>query len=163
MMLAAALWQGIREARASWLLPKGGAAPLFSLQKFEGGTVNLAELHGHVVMLDFWATWCGPCVAEMPTLHKLAREYESKGVTFVAADQDDPEDAKEAVQKFVTQVQPGLGPYVAMGDPAMTRQYKVRAFPTLYVIDGEGRVIDAREAQQPEIILRGVLDKALGH
>ncbi|HEX4621665.1 MAG TPA: TlpA family protein disulfide reductase, partial [Myxococcaceae bacterium] len=50
LMLAAALWQGIREARASWLLPKGGAAPLFSLQKFEGGTVNLADLHGQVVM-----------------------------------------------------------------------------------------------------------------
>jgi hypothetical protein len=49
-----------------------------------------------------------------------------------------------------------------MGDQAMTRQYKVRAFPTLYVIDGAGRVLDAREAQQSEIILRGVLDKALG-
>jgi thiol-disulfide isomerase/thioredoxin len=162
-VLAAAIWQGVREAKATWLLPSGSTAPPFSLKKFEGGTVDLAALHGRVVMLDFWATWCPPCVAEMPTLHKLAQEYESKGVTFVAADQDDPEVAAESVKNFVTHVEPGLGSYVAMGSEAMTRQYKVHAFPTLYVIDREGRVIDARESQQPEIIVRGALEKALAH
>src|SRR5215831_19715677 len=62
---------------------KGDAAPAFKLSRYGGGTVSLEELRGKVVMLDFWATWCVPCAVEMPTLTRLAREYEPRGFVFL--------------------------------------------------------------------------------
>jgi cytochrome c biogenesis protein CcmG/thiol:disulfide interchange protein DsbE len=159
--VAVATFQGVQQARHTQLLPEGSTAPAFSLSRFEGGTVSLEQLKGKVVMVDFWATWCGPCVAEMPMLHKIAQEYQAKGVEFVAADQDEPETAQEAIREFVTHDVPGLGPYVALPNREVSTSYKVRAFPTLYVIDRQGRVVDGIQSAVPEFILRHRLETAL--
>ncbi|HZH04648.1 MAG TPA: TlpA disulfide reductase family protein, partial [Myxococcaceae bacterium] len=78
------------ETRRSQLLERGSAAPPFSAARHGGGALSSDVLRGRVVMLDFWATWCPPCVEEMPSLLKLAREYEGRGLTLVAANRDDP-------------------------------------------------------------------------
>src|SRR5271165_507161 len=70
-----ALWAGIDEARRLRPRPSGREAPAVGFQRFGGGSVALASLRGKVVLLDFWGTFCGPCVEEMPVLVKLAREY----------------------------------------------------------------------------------------
>jgi cytochrome c biogenesis protein CcmG/thiol:disulfide interchange protein DsbE len=158
---AAAAYEGSQEVRRSRLLADGTPAPELSLPRFQGGVLSLAQLKGKVVLLDFWATWCGPCAAEMPSLQKLAREYEGKGLAFVAANHDQSPSAVRDVQGFVQRVVPGLDPYIAFANDGTALAYKVQALPTLYLIDRDGHVVDAMEGQQPEFLLRRAIEKAL--
>jgi len=139
--IAGLLFSGIEEARRSrpataapWL------APPFQLEKFGGGSINSSELRGKVVMLDFWATWCGPCIAEMPILLRLATEYESKGVVFLAASRDDPSVAKVQVGLFIDRRAPALARYAAFADQGTADAYDVSAIPTMVLIDRKGQV-----------------------
>jgi len=161
LALAAGIYEAVDAAKRSRLLPNGSPAPEFALQRYQGGQLQLGELKGQAVMLDFWATWCPPCVAEMPSLHQLAKEYESKGLRFVAANVDDPSNARAAVAAFVAQREPGLDPYVVFADGMVQARYKIEVYPTLYLIDRQGRVVDAMVGQQPEFIVRHRLEKAL--
>jgi len=139
--IAGLLWSGIQEARTSRPSEKGQRlAPSFHLEKFGGGSLSSSELRGKVVMLDFWATWCGPCIAEMPVLLKLASEYESRGVVFVAASRDDPSIAKVQVGLFIDQRAPSLARYAAFADDGTADAYAVSAIPTMAVIDRKGRL-----------------------
>jgi len=139
--IAGLLWsvvlQGERPRPAA---AQGRAAPDFRLEKFGGGEVRLADLRGKTVMLDFWATWCGPCIAEMPTLLKLAAEYEPKGVVFLAANRDDASVAKVQVGMFIDERAPALARYAAFADDATADAYAVSAIPTMVLIDRKGQV-----------------------
>ncbi len=139
--IAGLLYSGIQEARRQ-RPPESGQrqAPPFELEKFGGGAIRSSELRGKVVMLDFWATWCGPCIAEMPTLLKLASEYESRGVVFVAASRDDPSVAKVQVGMFIDQRAPGLARYAAFADDGTADAYAVSAIPTMVLIDRKGQL-----------------------
>ena len=135
------LWSGIQEARTSRPAEtRGQAAPPFRLEKFGGGSVSSSELKGKVVMLDFWATWCGPCISEMPVLLKLASEYEPKGVVFLAASRDDPSIAKVQVGMFIDQRAPTLARYAAFADDGTADAYAVSAIPTMVLIDRKGQL-----------------------
>ncbi|MBL8952296.1 MAG: TlpA family protein disulfide reductase [Myxococcaceae bacterium] len=129
------------EGAAGNLLPNGSTAPAFDLEKYEGGRVSSAELKGQVVLLDFWATWCGPCREEMPWLVEVAKEYEAKGVKFVAANADEPDEAKAALAAYVKSDVPGVAAYAAYGDAFTSGKYRVRALPTLYLIGKDGTVL----------------------
>ena len=73
-----------------------GPAPAFKLQSRDGKTVSLADLKGQVVMVNFWATWCGPCRQEMPHLEALYERYNSLGFTLLGVNvEDNPEGAKK--------------------------------------------------------------------
>ena len=65
-------------------LRTGAPAPAFALQSNSGKQLALADLKGQIVLVNFWASWCGPCRKEMPILEQLNRQYRSKGVTLVA-------------------------------------------------------------------------------
>jgi thiol-disulfide isomerase/thioredoxin len=139
--IAGLLWSGIQEARTSRPVETSGqAAPPFRLEKFGGGSVSSSELKGKVVMLDFWATWCGPCISEMPVLLKLASEYEPKGVVFLAASRDDPSIAKVQVGMFIDQRAPALARYAAFADDGTADAYSVSAIPTMVLIDRKGQL-----------------------
>jgi thiol-disulfide isomerase/thioredoxin len=139
--IAGLLWSGIQEARRSRPVEAGPrAAPPFRLERFGGGSVSSSELQGKVVMLDFWATWCGPCLAEMPTLLKLAGEYEPRGVVFLAASRDDPSVARVQVGMFIDQRAPGLARYAAFADEGTADAYSVSAIPTMVLIDRKGQL-----------------------
>ena len=74
----------------------GAAAPDFTLEDPGGRQVSLKELKGKVVFLNFWATWCPPCIQEMPTMEKLHQEMEKAGLVILAIDfQESPEEVKE--------------------------------------------------------------------
>ena len=137
----------------------GGPAPAFGFERYTGGRVSSEQLKGRVVMLDFWATWCPPCVEEMPMLVALAKEYEAKGVTFVAA--NDPDDSEEDLTTFINHTVPAVRPYAAYGDRASVAGFRVRALPTIYILDRQGTIIGSQTGQVSERKVRAWLDQAL--
>jgi thiol-disulfide isomerase/thioredoxin len=161
--LAALSYLGVREALRARLAADGTSAPAIRLQKYDSGTLSLADLQGKVVMLDFWATWCAPCQAEMPSLVKLAKEYESKGLVFVAASRDDMPDAPLFVQEFILSRMPDLAPYVVFAPDEIAATFQVTALPTLYFLDRRGQVVDAQRGMLSESELRQRIERALKH
>ncbi len=113
----------------------------------------------NVVMIDFWATWCGPCVEEMPVLAEVADEYSDQGVVFCALNQD--EDI-ETIQKFLDEkeldIMVGLDSAGAMG-----AAYGVQGIPTLVLIDKSGIVQSVHVGYRPDIkdVLQRELDTLL--
>ncbi|MBN1210041.1 MAG: TlpA family protein disulfide reductase [Myxococcaceae bacterium] len=149
------------EARRAKLIPDGVPSPSFQMERYGGGTLALDELRGSVVMLDFWATWCPPCQEEMPSLVKLAKEYESKGLVFVAASRDDDDVKYEVVDRFVKRRLPELAPYVVYASDDVARAFRVEALPTLYFLNREGKVSDAVRGMMSEPALRRRIESAL--
>ncbi len=160
-ILAGLVYLGVVDARRSRLFGRGEVAPPFELERYQGGQVKLSELRGRVVMLDFWATWCPPCVAEMPSLLKLAKEYEAKGLTFIAASRDEPHEARAVVQQFIARRAPELGPFVAFAPDPVAERYRVATLPTLYFIDREGRILSSHRGAASESRLRQWIEAAL--
>jgi len=155
------VYLGVLEARRAQLVPDGAAAPGFELQRHGGGVLKLEEFRGQVVMLDFWATWCPPCREEMPALVKLAKEYESQGLVFLAASRDDGDMAPQLVDGFIRRHLPELKPYVVYANDDMARAFQVSALPTLYFLDREGKVMDAQRGALSEDALRRRIERAL--
>ena len=143
-------------------IEKGNAAPGFKLLRYDGGTVSLAELRGKVVMLNFWATWCIPCAAEMPFLIRLARDYEPRGFVFLAVSEDERQTAQEQVSLFVAQIAPGLGRSVAFADGPTTLNYAVEDLPTTYLIGRDGRILESYTGYRSESLVRREVESALG-
>jgi len=155
-------YHGIYDAHRASALRSGAAAPPFKLARYGGGTVSLDELRGKVVMMDFWATWCPPCVAEMPALTKLAREYEPKGLVFLAVSEDDHETAPAQVGVFVAQRVPDLGRSVVFADGPTVESYGVESLPTLFLIGRDGRILESYSGYASESALRRRIESALG-
>jgi thiol-disulfide isomerase/thioredoxin len=112
-------------------------APVFLLNDLEGKPVSLAEAKGKVVLLNFWATWCGPCRAEIPDLVDLQKRYADKLEIIALATQEDDADQ---VRRFV--LDSGINYRVAMAPDDVVREYGgIAALPTSFVIDAQGRVV----------------------
>jgi peroxiredoxin len=119
---------------------RGQPAPPFALPDLHGRVVSLEALRGEVVLVNFWATWCGPCRAEMPELDAVAREYADAGFHVLAVNV--LEDA-ERVQRFGQELKLDLPLLV---DPAgeAYRAYNVHGMPTSFLIDRDGVIRDVR-------------------
>ena len=121
-------------------LGRSDKAPDFTLARADGqpGNVKLADLRGRVVLLDFWATWCPPCLAMMPTLHDLYREWQPRGAEFVAIDSDGPAISRAELQAFLVR-RPFPYP-VVIDDKEIGGLYGVYSIPHLVVIGRDGRI-----------------------
>ncbi|WP_224245451.1 TlpA family protein disulfide reductase [Hyalangium gracile] len=159
--IAGLVYLGVMEAQRSRLVPDGASAPSFQMERYGGGKLALSDLRGKVVMLDFWATWCPPCQEEMPSLVRLAKEYESQGLVFVAASRDDDDVKEELVDQFVKRNLPDLAPYVVYANDEMARAFQVEALPTLYFLDRDGKVTDAVRGMMSEASIRRRIENAL--
>lgn len=136
-------------------------APDFTLERLDGSRVTLSALRGKVVVIDFWATWCPPCRAEMPWLVELAKRLEPRGVVFVAIDEDDPPGQVPLVRQFAQEV-PGLERFAVLGNPDIETLYGVRSLPTLFVVDREGRIAERFVGQaDEETVLQAVVGVAM--
>jgi thiol-disulfide isomerase/thioredoxin len=115
-----------------------------------GREINMRNLHGKVVIIDFWATWCGPCVAEMPHLKELYKQYRDHGVEFIGVSLDQPEDqgGLEALKKFVDEKEISWPQYYqGKGwDSEFSGEWGINGIPALFAIDKDGnlRSVDAR-------------------
>ena len=112
------------------------AAPDFTLQDISGKKVRLADLKGRVVMLEFWATWCPPCRAEIPAVERLHREYGDKGLTVLAITLD--EGGWDEVKAFIAESK--ISYTVLKGTEDVSAEYKIRLIPATFLIDKEGNI-----------------------
>ncbi len=111
-------------------------APDFTLKGADGRNLRLQEQRGQVVLVNFWASWCGPCKQEMPHLGRLYDKYKSSGFTLLAVNIDD-----DAGHGLATAVKWGLKfPVLLDSQKAVTRLYDLGAMPSTVLIDRDGRV-----------------------
>jgi cytochrome c biogenesis protein CcmG/thiol:disulfide interchange protein DsbE len=112
-------------------------APEFALKDANGKVVHLADYRGKVVLLDFWATWCGPCTIEIPWFTEFQRKYKDRGFEVLGVSMD--EDGWKAITPFVTQKK--VNYRIVLGDDKTGDQYGgLEALPTTFVIDRDGRI-----------------------
>lgn len=113
-----------------------GPAPDFTLPSDKSGNVRLSELRGQVVMLNFWASWCGPCRQEMPLLEKLHQRYQPLGFTLLGVN---VEENSDAARRFLADL-PVSFPVLFDRANEVTRAYQVKAMPSTVLIDRDGRM-----------------------
>ena len=117
-------------------------APGFALTALDGKPVSIAGARGKVVLLNFWATWCGPCRAEIEDLIELQNKYKDRFQILSLIVQDD--DDQEAIKKFVEKS--GINYPVAIADDDLRMQYGgIVALPTSFLLDTEGRIVQKHE------------------
>lgn len=115
---------------------QGQLAPDFELKTLDGETVKLSDYRGKRVMLNFWATWCPPCRAEMPDMQKFQKD---KDVQVLAVNLSETESHPDNVQRFVDEL--NLSLTIPLDDEsAISNEYQVMAYPTTYMIDSNGRI-----------------------
>lgn len=113
-------------------------APAFSLKDADGRTVNLADYRGKVVLLNFWATWCGPCKIEIPWFIEFEQKYRDKGFAVLGVSMD--EDGWSVVKPYVAAAK--VNYRVLLGNDEVAQQYGgVDSLPTSFVIDRNGQIV----------------------
>jgi len=122
----------------------------FSLKNLEGKVINLADLKGKVVVLDFWATWCGPCKASFPAMQELVSKYKDKNVEFLFVNTWERAKEDETTKKVNTFINDKKYSFnvVFDYDDAITTKYKIEGIPTKIVIDKNGNIIAFGSSEQ---------------
>jgi thiol-disulfide isomerase/thioredoxin len=117
---------------------KSDAAADFTLQDMNGKNVHLADYRGKVVLIDFWATWCPPCVAAIPSIEKMHKTYKDRGLVVLAISMDNGDwDAVKSFLKFY-----GVTYTVLKGsdDNDIQAKYAVRTIPMTVLLDKDGNI-----------------------
>ncbi len=117
-------------------LRTGAPAPGFALNSSSGKAVNLADLKGQIVLVNFWASWCGPCRKEMPILEQLNKQYRAKGVTLVGVNVE-PNSASAIDWLKAT---PVSFPILFDVDSKVSKLYQVEGMPNTVILDRSGKV-----------------------
>ncbi|MEM9463398.1 MAG: redoxin family protein [Myxococcota bacterium] len=121
----------------------------FALEDLKGKTVKLEDYRGKVVLVTFWATWCGPCKKEMPELEKFQQANRDKGVEVLAINIDNF-NSRSKIKPFIDKNNLN-NIKVLLEEPEQLTQYDYRGIPALYVIDREGKVAHARTGYDPQL------------
>ncbi len=140
LLLVLVLPAGSKTTRAMVAVP----APNFKLPT-QNGTVSLEELRGKVVLVDFWASWCGPCRQSFPWMSEVAERNAAKGLVVVAINLDK---SREPADSFLRQFSPS---FIVAFDPAgkTAEAYNVEAMPSSYLVGRDGRVVYSHAGFDP--------------
>jgi peroxiredoxin len=137
----------------------GSLAPDFTLKTLDGSSINLSSLRGKNILLNYWVTWCVPCIEEMPTLQKLAQEYQGKDLVMLSIngiDQDDLAKVKDTVAKF------GMTyPVVLDEGDTIFKSYWLGFMPTTVFIDSQGMIRHIKFGGADETELRAKIEQLL--
>ena len=116
-------------------------APAFSFNSIEGNRVSLADLKGKYVFVDIWATWCGPCLQQLPAMKELEEKYRDAGIEFVSISVDNDSD-KAKWQKMVQEKEmAGIQLFAGRGS-SFHQDYKISTIPKFLIIGKEGEIIN---------------------
>ena len=146
------------------LFPKGSPSPSFvDYENFAGGNTSLSDLEGKYVYMDIWATWCGPCIREIPALKKLEQQFEGKNIEFVSISVDEGRgykgDAKAAYLGWKKMVADkdlsGIQLFADNGFMSkFIQDYKINSIPRFILVDPQGNIVsaDAPRPSSPDIV-----------
>ncbi|MBW8050974.1 MAG: AhpC/TSA family protein [Cytophagales bacterium] len=150
----------VKELYSKWQkLAEGKPAPLFSYPDINGDTISLSDFKGKFVYIDVWATWCGPCKAELPHLEKLQEHFkENENIVFVSVSVDN---TKEPWEKMVKEKEMKGVQLFALGWSAITKDYMINSIPRFLLIDNDGKIIDAN-APRPSGKIKEILENLKG-
>lgn len=137
-----AVWESLAPSSSSQMpLPPQNArkvAPDFDLKDSEGAEVQLSNLKGKVVLVNFWATWCEGCQVEIPWLIEFEKKYARRGLVVVGVSMDD--DGWKSVKPWMKQK--SVNYPVVIGDEALGKQFGLKGMPLTVLVDREGRIAD---------------------
>ncbi len=134
-------------------------APEFALKDADGKVLRLSDYRGKVVLLDFWATWCGPCKIEIPWFMDFERRYKDRGFAVVGVSMD--EEGWPAVKPFIQEL--AINYRIVLGDDATSRNYGgVDALPTTFIIDREGKIAAVHIGVVSKRDIQDGIEKLLG-
>lgn len=145
---------GLMEAHAVGGVQVGAAPPALGSVSVAQGTAptDLTQLRGRVVLLDFWASWCGPCRMMMPMLQRLSARFQAQGLTVLGVTDDSPEVAREVGRRL------GVS-YTLASSPSAMAAFGVRSLPTLVWVDRAGTVRDVTVGvESPAVLERRVAE-----
>lgn len=129
--------EGPQELEAEVGIEKGDLAPDFELETIAGETVKLSDFRGQKVLLNFWATWCPPCRAEMPDMQRFHEDYDD--AVILAVNLRETETSASNVESFLEEYEITFD-VLSDTDTVVANIYKAQALPTSYLIDTEGKI-----------------------
>ena len=162
IVAAGMLYFGFHMARRSGSesagVAKHGPAPDFTLETLDGKTMKLSDLRGKAVLLNFWATWCGPCKIETPWLVELQNQYGSQGLQVIGVAMDDS--GKDEIAKFAKEM--GMNYPVLLGKEAVGDAYGgIPYLPESFFIGRDGKIVDKIMGIDSRSVIENGIKKAL--
>jgi thiol-disulfide isomerase/thioredoxin len=120
---------------------QGKAAPAFTLTSLDGKKVSLADLKGKPVLINFWATWCGPCQLEMPWFDEFQKKYQDKGLVVLGIDQDDEDMPKSTLTAAVKKI--GVSYQILLPSKTIAKDYQLGDYlPETFIVNRDGVVVE---------------------
>jgi thiol-disulfide isomerase/thioredoxin len=138
---------------------RGKVAPAFTLVDLSGKKVSLADYKGHPVVVNFWATYCGPCKLEMPWFQEMVGKYQEQGLVVLGLDQDDGVEKAE-IEKAAKKV--GVSYPILLPDDKVAKAYQLGDYlPETYYVDKNGKVVDQTVGAHPKDELEADVQKTI--
>jgi thiol-disulfide isomerase/thioredoxin len=139
-------------------ISKGAASPTFDYENVTGGKTSLESLKGKFVYFDVWATWCGPCIAEIPALKEVEKEYHGKNIEFVSISIDERKDFEKWKKMVADKELKGIQ---LIADNAwesdFVKKYAIDGIPRFILIDTEGKIVSADAPRPSDLKLKELL------
>jgi cytochrome c biogenesis protein CcmG/thiol:disulfide interchange protein DsbE len=139
--------------------PEGMAAD-FSWYNREGKKVSLSDFRGKTVLINFWATWCGPCKAELPDIEAISNEYASKGLVVIGVSEDEGSNLVGKLKSFASQH--GLTYQIVIDDNSIADAYgNINAIPTSFLVGKKGEILKSWVGEKDKSYFESTLGKYL--
>jgi len=144
-------------------LPKGAPSPVFSnYENHAGGATSLTDLKGKYVYIDVWATWCGPCKAEIPHLKKVEADFHDKNIAFVSVSIDEPKNHDKWINMVTEKELKGVQLYADNNwESKFVKDYYIKGIPRFILVDPDGNIISPNAPRPSSPKLRTMLEELM--